>query len=156
MCIKVAVCFSLLISGEMRGLTVPGNGFSHHARLVERINLQRWLLYDPCCVCECVSHPVSCPSVGMEALQVTQLPINDLYQSWFPSRLSSFQRQMWRPQPAHSELRYQTGGRLLGVCSICSGWMDRQPVVLWTLDFLHDFSNPKIAASRCETSVSVD
>ena len=50
MYIKVAVCFSLLISGEMNGLTVPGNGFSHHARLVGRINLQRWLLYDPCCV----------------------------------------------------------------------------------------------------------
>lgn len=103
------------------------------------------------CVCDCVSHPVSCPSVGMEVLQVTQSPINDLYQSWFPSRLSSFQRQMWRPQPAHSELHYQTGGRLLGVCSICSGWMDTQPFILWTLDFLHDFSDSKIAALRCDT-----
>ncbi len=46
------------------------------------------------CKCECALQPVSCPSVGLEVLQASQLPINDLYQSWFPSWLSSFQHQM--------------------------------------------------------------
>lgn len=105
------------------------------------------------CKCECVSHTVSRPSVGMKLLQASQLLINDLYQSWFPSWLSAFQHQMWLPpSPFHCTPAADCGCGFVSHLAfvLAERTHSLQFYEMFTISPSHTV-DAKMAASRCAT-----